>query len=158
MAPGGLIEMNNGKISTAAANLFPGYFALVMATGIISIAAFQLNMKSVAWVLLAINIVAYGILWLLLLIRLIRFFPRVKADIMDHARGPGFFTVVAGTCVLGSQLVIVAGQYRAAAVLWLLGLLLWAVIMYTFFAAVTVREDKPTLETGISGTWLLATV
>ena len=96
-----------------------------MATGIISIAAFQLKMKPVAWVLLAINLIAYLILWLLLLIRLLRFFPRVKADIMDHASGPGFFTVIAGRCVLGSQLVIVAGQYRAAAVLWLIGLLLW---------------------------------
>ena len=147
-----------GKISNAAANLFPGYFALVMATGIISIAAFQLNLKPVAWVLLAINLIAYGILWLLLVIRLIRFFPRVKADIMDHARGPGFFTVVAGTCVLGSQLIVVAGQYRAAAALWFLGLVLWLIIMYTFFTAVTVRADKPGFETGISGTWLLATV
>jgi len=150
--------MTRGKISAAAANLFPGYFALVMATGIISIAAFQLKMKAVAWVLLGINLIAYLVLWLLLLIRLVRFFPRVKADIMDHARGPGFFSVVAGTCVLGSQLVIVAGQYRAAAVLWWFGLLLWVLIMYTFFTAVTVREDKPPLETGISGTWLLAAV
>src|SRR5678816_2306787 len=150
--------MTRGRIATAAENLFPGYFALVMATGIISIAAFQLAMKPVAWALLAINVIAYLVLSLLLLLRLIRFFSRVKADITDHARGPGFFTVVAGTCVLGSQLVIVAGQHQAAAVLWFLGLLLWAVIMYTFFAAVTVREDKPPLETGISGTWLLATV
>src|SRR5260370_20304764 len=150
--------MKTGKISEAAANLFPGYFALVMATGIISIAAFQLSLKPIAWILLVINLIAYAILWLLLLIRLLRFFPRVKADIMDHGRGPGFFTVVAGTCVLGSQLVIVAGQYRTAAVLWLIGLSLWVVIMYTFFTAVTVREDKPPLEAGISGTWLLAVV
>src|SRR6266568_5108817 len=150
--------MKTGKISEAAANLFPGYFALVIATGIISIAAFQLSMKPVAWILLVINVSAYAILWLLLLIRLLRFFPRVKADITDHARGPGFFTVVAGTCVLGSELVIVLGQYRAAAILWIVGLLLWIVIMYTFLAAVTVQEDKPSLETGISGTWLLATV
>jgi tellurite resistance protein TehA-like permease len=150
--------MTPGRISTAAANLFPGYLALVMATGIISIAAFQLNMKPVAWVLLAINLIAYGILWLLLLIRLVRFFPRVKADIMDHARGPGFFTVVAGTCVLGSQLIIVVGQYRVAAALWFVGILLWLLIMYTFFTAVTVRADKPEFETGLSGTWLLAAV
>jgi hypothetical protein len=52
--------------------------------------------------------------------------------------------------------VIVAGQHTAAAVLWFLGLLLWAVIMYTFFTAVTVGESKPSMETGISGTWLLA--
>jgi tellurite resistance protein TehA-like permease len=150
--------MMRGKISTVAANLFPGYFALVMATGIISIAAFQLQMKPVAWILLAINLIAYIVLWLLLLIRLVRFFPRVKADIMDHARGPGFFAVVAGTCVLGSQLIIVVGQYRAAAALWFIGILLWLLIMYTFFTAVTVREDKPEFETGISGTWLLAAV
>ncbi len=150
--------MKTGKISDAAANLFPGYFALVMATGIISIAGFQLSLKPVAWVLLVINLIAYAILWLLLLIRLLRFFPRVKADIMDHARGPGFFTVVAGTCVLGSELVIVLGQYRAAAILWIIGILLWVLIMYTFLTAVTVQEEKPPLETGISGTWLLATV
>jgi tellurite resistance protein TehA-like permease len=150
--------MKTGKISEVAANLFPGYFALVMATGIISIAAFQLNMKPVAWGLLAINLIAYAILWILLLIRLLRFFPRVKADITDHARGPGFFTIVAGTCVLGSQLVIVLGQYQTAAVLWIIGVGLWVLIMYTFLAAVTVQEDKPPLETGINGTWLLATV
>ena len=34
----------------------------------------------------------------------------------------------------------------------------WVLIMYTFLAAVTVQEDKPPLETGINGTWLLATV
>lgn len=150
--------MKRGRVSNAAANLFPGYFALVMATGIISIASFQLGMKPIAWLLLAINIVAYSVLWILLLIRLVSFFPRIKSDIMDHARGPGFFTVVAGTCVLGSQLIIVAGQYRVASVFWLIALLLWVLIMYTFFTAVTVRDDKPPLETGISGAWLLATV
>jgi tellurite resistance protein TehA-like permease len=147
-----------GKIGNAAANLFPGYFALVMATGIISIATNLLGMHWPALVLLAFNLVAYFALWLLLLIRLIRFFPRVKADITDHVRGPGFFTVIAGTCVLGSQLVIVTAQYSTAAILWLLGLLLWMLIMYTFFASVTVRENKPPLESGINGAWLIAAV
>jgi tellurite resistance protein TehA-like permease len=55
-------------------------------------------------------------------------------------------------------LLIVAGRYQVAMVLWFLGLLLWAIVMYTFLTAVTVRENKPSFETGISGTWLLATV
>jgi tellurite resistance protein TehA-like permease len=147
-----------GRIGRAAANLFPGYFALVMATGIISVAAHLSGMNLVARALLAVNLVAYPVLWALLLIRLIRFFPRVRADITDHARGPGFFTAVAGTCVLGSQLVIVAGRTDAAGVLWLVGLLLWGLIMYTFFTSVTVREDKPPLESGLNGAWLLAAV
>jgi tellurite resistance protein TehA-like permease len=142
----------------AAANLFPGYFALVMATGIISIAAHLLAMRTVALTLLVINAVAYVVLWLLLLLRLILFFPRIKTDIADHVRGPGFFTVVAGTCVLGSQLIIVVGRDGVAAFLWLAALLLWAIIMYTFFTAITVRENKPTLETGLNGAWLIAVV
>lgn len=150
--------MKINRISQAAADLFPGYFAIVMATGIISTATFLLGMKWLAWVLLAINLVAYAVLWFLLTIRLIRFFPRLKADLTDHTRGPGFFTVIAGTCVLGSQLLIVAGSSQVAIGLWFLGLLLWIIVMYTFLTAVTVRENKPLLETGISGTWLLAAV
>src|SRR5438477_6043465 len=147
-----------GGFLRAAADLFPGYFALVMATGIISIAEYLLEMRTPALALLVINIIAYAVLGLLLILRLIFFFSRIRADIADHVRGPGFFTVVAGTCVLGSQLIIVTGQYRVAAVLWFAALLLWVIIMYVFFAAVTVRENKPSIESGLNGAWLLAVV
>ena len=30
------------------------------------------------------------------IIRVIGFYPRVEADLTDHTRGPGFFTVIAG--------------------------------------------------------------
>lgn len=150
--------MKNNRIIQAVADLFPGYFAVVMATGIISTATFLLGMNWLAWVLLVINLIAYAVLSFLLMIRVIGFYPRVKADLTDHSRGPGFFTVIAGTCVLGSQLLIVAGRYQVATLLWFVGLLLWAIVMYAFFTAVTVRENKPLFETGISGSWLLATV
>ncbi len=145
-------------LSRAAADLFPGYFALVMATGIISIACFLLGMQTISLVLLGINVVVYIVLGLLLLVRLLFFFSRVKADITDHVRGPGFFTVVAGTCVLGSALLIVVQRYRPALLLWFAGIGLWVVIMYAFFTAVTVRENKPSIETGLNGAWLLAVV
>jgi tellurite resistance protein TehA-like permease len=146
------------SLSDTAANLFPAYFALVMATGIVSIASFLLGMPPLAWTLLVINILAYAVLWLLTLIRLFGYFPRIIADLNSHARGPGFFTLAAGTCVLGTQFVIVAGNYPLAAALWFLGLGLWLLIIYTFFTAVTVRENKPTLEAGINGAWLIAAV
>jgi len=151
-------QRHRSALVQAAADLFPGYFALAMATGIISIAAHLLQMRTVALALLFINLAAYAALVLLLLLRLILFFPRIKADISDHVRGPGFFTVVAGTCVLGSQLVIVVGRYRAAAFLWFVALACWLIIMYTFFTAVTVRENKPSIESGLNGAWLLAVV
>jgi len=151
-------QQPRSRLLQVAADLFPGYFALVMATGIISIAAHLLEMRTVALALLILNVIAYVVLWVLLFLRLILFFPRIRSDIADHVRGPGFFTIVAGTCVLGSQLVIVAGRYSAAAILWFAALLFWLVIMYTFFTAVTIRENKPSIETGLSGTWLIAVV
>ena len=129
-----------------------------MATGIVSIAAHVLQMPRVAWTLLAVNVASYTVLSLLLAIRLIAFFPRVLEDLNSHARGPGFFTVVAATCVLGSQLAIVAGQTAPAHVLWIAGIVLWVVVMYAFFTATVVRDVKPSLETGINGAWLLGIV
>ena len=153
-----MTDAPSNPLSRAAADLFPGYFALVMATGIISIACFFLGMKSISLALLIIGLIGYVVLGLLLLIRLLFFFSRVKADIQDHVRGPGFFTVVAGSCVLGSALLIVLDQFRPALVLWLAGVSLWVVIMYTFFTAVTVRENKPSIEAGLNGGWLLIVV
>lgn len=148
----------DGRFMRAVADLFPGYFALVMATGITSIAAHLLEMRTIAAGLVYLNVAAFVILWAMLLLRLVKFFPRVRSDLSDHVRGPGFFTVVAATCVLGSQFIIVRAQFEIAAALWFLGLACWLVIMYAFFTAVTVREDKPVLQKGISGAWLIAAV
>jgi tellurite resistance protein TehA-like permease len=145
-------------ISDGIAHLFPGYFALVMATGIVSIASFLTGMETVAWWLFHLNKVAYVVLWILTLIRLLRYFPKFAEDITSHARGPGFFTIVAGTCVLGNQFVLLGKDLQTATLLWCVGVALWFVLMYTFFTAVTVRETKPTLEAGINGGWLLAIV
>ncbi len=140
------------------ANLHPAYFALVMATGIVSIASYLLEMEMVAWVLFRINEAAYVLLWLFTLVRLLRYFPRVKEDLTSHGLGPGFFTVVAGTCVFGGQFVILAGDIATASLLWIVGLFVWLILIYTFFTAVTVREQKPDLEAGINGAWLVVVV
>jgi tellurite resistance protein TehA-like permease len=150
--------VNQQTLQQGIASFFPGYFALVMATGIVSIASFLLGMRPFAQALLVINVIAYGILWAITLARLLLFWPDVWADLTDHSRGPGFFTLVAGTCVLGSQLVIVAGLPQVARWFWLLGLVLWLPIMYTFLAAMTVRAEKPPLEQGLNGSWMLAVV
>lgn len=146
------------SLSEQVAGLFPGYFALVMATGIVSIAAFLLEMAIIAWTLLAINLIAYTVLWALLLARLWKFWPELRADITSHARMPGFFTIVAGTCVLGSQFLIVAGSRMPAVALWLFGTLLWLLIIYAFFTIITTVQNKPPLESGINGAWLIAIV
>jgi tellurite resistance protein TehA-like permease len=146
------------KIRQAVAGLYPGYFALVMATGIVSVAAHLEGMDGLAGALFLINKVAYGVLWLLTLARVVGYGRRMVADLASHARGPGFFTLVAGTCVLGSQFVLLAQDLAWGAVLWYLGLGLWILLIYAFFTAATVAKIKPTLETGLNGAWLIAIV
>ncbi|MBI2995737.1 MAG: tellurite resistance/C4-dicarboxylate transporter family protein [Candidatus Melainabacteria bacterium] len=145
-------------LSLGIANLFPGYFALVMATGIISIAASFLKMNVIPQLLFNINKIAYLVLWVLFLIRFFKYFPNVINDLTNHSRGPGFFTIVAGTCVLGSQIVLLDQNYEIGVFLWIFGLVLWILIMYGFFTAVILSEVKPTLEKGINGAWLIAVV
>ena len=146
------------RIAGGVERLFPAYFALVMATGIVSIAAHLLNLPRIAWTLVAVNIVAYAVLALLLGARLVWYFSRVLDDLNNHARGPGFFTVVAGTCLLGTQIATVTGGTAAARLLWFAGIGLWGIVMYAFFTATVVRESKPSLEAGINGAWLLGIV
>lgn len=146
------------RLAAGIESLFPGYFALVMATGIVSVAAEVMGLGPVAWALVALNLVFYAVLVVMLVVRLVRHPARVMADLRDHGRGPGFFTVVAGTAVLGSQLLVVAGARPAAHGLWIAGIVLWVVVMYAFFTAVVVREEKPSLEAGINGAWLIAIV
>jgi tellurite resistance protein TehA-like permease len=151
-------ERAQGRFREAIATLPPAYFAMVMATGIVSLAAHFLQLEAVAVVLLWINAAAYAVLALLTAARIAWFPRRILADLSDHARGPGFFTLPAGTCVLGSQLAVVGGLSVAPQVLWIAGIALWAAVTYGFFAAVTIEANKPPLVDALSGTWLVAVV
>jgi tellurite resistance protein TehA-like permease len=139
-------------------DLSPSYFAMVMATGIVSLAAHQQGPEFVAQVLFGLNVVAWLLLWLLYALRMLWYPRRFFGDMVDHLRGPGFFTSVAATAVLGAQFVILGGDDRLAVALWGLALLLWTGLTYTIFAAFTIKEVKPSLDKGINGAWLLAVV
>jgi tellurite resistance protein TehA-like permease len=80
------------------------------------------------------------------------------ADLLDHGRSVGFFTAVAATCVLGSELLVVAGAPRVAMALWCVGVLLDFTLTYTIFTVLTVKPVKPALAEGINGAWLTAVV
>lgn len=77
---------------------------------------------------------------------------------IDHLRGPGFFTMAAALSIVGSQFVVMAQAMRLGFMFWFLALFLWIILTYIIFTAFTVKEEKPTLDKGISGAWLLAVV
>src|SRR5262249_31009561 len=90
------------------AAMHPAYFALVMATGIVSIAAYLVGIPLVPKALLALNLLFYPILWIATVARAVAHRQRFVADLSHHGRAVGFFTIVAATCVLGSQFVVIA--------------------------------------------------
>jgi len=146
------------SLKASIENLHPAYFALVMATGIVSIASDLLEMSTIAFALCWLNLFFFIILWSLTVARFGWHRTRFLADLVDHNRAPGYFTTVAATCIFGSQWLIIFQASRVALVLWLLAILLWMILTYTIFTGVTVKETKPTLAEGIHGGWLIAVV
>lgn len=139
-------------------HLSPAYFALVMATGIVSIEAWDLALHVVATGLFVFNIAAYVVLAGLTALRSMRYSDLVLTDMTDHRLGPGFFTAVAASCILGTQFLLMARSFAAAIALLVFGIVLWVGLTYTIFAALTVKRDKPPLERGLTGAWLIAVV
>ena len=131
---------------------------MVMATGIVSIASKLLGYHWIAVALFALNVAFYVVLCAMVSLRIVQHWRRVLDDLASHGRSVGFFTTVAGTCVLGSQFLVVGGMPRIATALWILGITLWALLTYAIFTTITVKTAKPTLAEGIHGGWLVAVV
>lgn len=146
------------RIDAAMADLSPAYFAMVMATGIVSIASYFLGYLIFAVPLVWLNAVFYAVLWGMTMGRIAFHGDRFWADMGDHARGTGFFTMVAGTCILGNQAMIIMRSPRTALFLLALGIVLWIILIYAIFTLFTIRENKPSIDKGINGTWLVVTV
>ena len=146
------------KVKEVVKNFPPAYFAMVMSTGIISISCHLLKMDLLAHILFWLNLWFYFSLWIFSILRIVFYHKEFFTDMIDHQLGPGFFTIVAGSCILGSQFIIIFNHYSAAFALWVIGVVLWFIFNYTIFTGLTVKENKPTLDEGISGGWLLAVV
>jgi tellurite resistance protein TehA-like permease len=138
--------------------MHPAYFAMVMATGIVSIACHLLRVGPMGWVLFWLNVLFYAVITAFAFARVALYPRRVLADLLHHGRSVGFFTAVAGTCVLGSQCLILGGWWRAAVALWIVGIVLWVTLTYGIITVLTVKQDKPGLAEGINGAWLLPVV
>lgn len=138
--------------------LLPAYFALVMATGIISIASFLSGWEEIGYALFYLNMLFLAVLLLLFGYRCFKYNDRVLEDFKSYQKGPGFFTIVAALCIVGNQLVVFYKAMDLAILVLIVAGLAWLVIMYGFFFHITTTANKKSLSEGINGTWLVIIV
>jgi tellurite resistance protein TehA-like permease len=139
-----------------AARLFPGYFALVMATGIISNTLWLQGLRAVSNALFAVNLAAYPWLLLLTVLRIGRHPRAIWADLVNPRLVFAFFTLVAASDVLGLG-VNLRGFVPGAMALWLFALAAWFGLIYFSFAVLTFLNTAQDANV-VHGGWLIAIV
>ena len=143
-----------GRVRAAVQGLAPGYFALVMASGIISVGAKLKGFDAISTVLLIVCIAGFSILLGLTLWRFVAYRDAINDDFLDPARAFGFFTFVAGTNVLGVRLGM-DGHYVVTALLLGLAGTAWLVLGYVVpWTAVLRKVDRPVVATA-NGSWFI---
>jgi tellurite resistance protein TehA-like permease len=135
----------------------PAYFAMVMSTGIISIASNFLGFKGVAYGLFYLNICAYAIILGLQILRVKMYWSNLYNDLSNPKLSLVFFTTVAGTNVLGSQFISIVNHPEVAKIFWYFGIFLWTIVSLSTFNLLFLKCEQR-IEMVIHGGWLIATV
>jgi len=151
---GGGQTRSPGRSATAIADLDPGYFAFVMATGTISAGMFLLGPSWLSRALLVVASIGLVLLGAALVIRLAIFRSSLAADIQAPERVFGFFTIVAGIDVLGVRLAA-AGHPLATAILAALAAAAWLALTYGVPASLLLTRERASVLRDVNGTWLL---
>lgn len=142
------------RVREAVQGLTPGYFALVITTGILSVGMHLEGLDILSTVLLGVGCTSFVVLLALTGWRLVAFRSAVIEDFTDPRRGFGYFTFVAATNVLGVRLGL-AGFYEATAVLLVVAGFAWLALGYVVpWTAVLGRQERPVLATA-NGTWFI---
>src|SRR5690606_36912666 len=107
-------------------------------------------------ILFAVNLVAYPVLIVFTVLRLIRFRAAFWADLIDPRFVFSFFSIVAGTDVLGAGLSL-RGCEPIVLVLWLCAFALWFVLIYFSFGVLIFLNTAQKANV-VHGGWLIAIV
>lgn len=157
-----LLFMNPAPCSSLIPRIiahFPyNYFALVMATGIVSIGCETAGFHSIARALLYLNTLHYALCLILAIAKLITYPTVVWEDLIHSDKGPGYLTMVAGTSVLGVQYNALTTLHSMPNVLMFISISLYMVVIFSLIAGIAMSKDKCSPAQGLDGLWLLCTV
>ena len=131
-----------------------GVFAIVMGTGIVAVDMRNHDVPAISRLLVAGAVVAYVLLVVLVLSRVIAFPAEVRAELADPGRGFGSLTFVAATNVLG-VLAAADGEPGAALGLLAVGAVGWLLLGYAVPSAVLLNRGVRAVAAEANGTWFL---
>lgn len=131
----------------------PGYFALVMASGIVSIGCELLGYVVLSRVILGFTAAAFVVLVAAYVLRLLLFGGFVRHSLSDPTTAMAYFTVVAGTDVLATRLAMGSHSTVTLALGAAAGLV-WLALTYGLPWWVVAEAHRPVLGE-INGTWLI---
>jgi len=136
--------------------LYPGYFALTMATGIIAIALDMLEMPMLSDVMYVIALISWFTLLGLYTWRLIQFPKIVWSELTSPSTTFIFFSFVAATNIVGI-LFYQHGFNHLALVCWIFALLGWLILLHLSFSILTIHRAERDMHI-VHGGWLICIV
>lgn len=148
-----LEPLPTGRVKAWIATLESGYFAIVMATGIVSIGAQLLGHGTLSTVLLWCTVIAFLVVGTATLARAFMFPRRFRQSLRAPTMAVAYFTVVAGSNVLATAL-LTHGQWVIALVIGAVAFLVWLVLTYGLFCSIVLAGNRPLLRE-ITGVWLV---
>ncbi|HET7312084.1 MAG TPA: tellurite resistance/C4-dicarboxylate transporter family protein [Mycobacteriales bacterium] len=138
----------------ALRDLYPGYFALAMATGITSTVLHEIGHRTTSSALLIVDIACFVILCVLYAARAARYPSNFVADIAAPDRAFAFFTFVAACNVLGVRLAL-DGHRWATLALAIVSAVAWLALSYGVPAQLILGPRPRPVLAGVNGTWFI---
>lgn len=136
--------------------MHPGNFALIMASGILSLGFRTLGMGTLADVMAATTLATWGLLLVLSFLRLLWYPGAVRIDLLNPRMVFAYFTLVAATSVVG--LVLHQDGFATLAIVcWALAFTAWCLLLYLAFSVLTFLTHENNVNI-VHGGWLIAIV
>lgn len=150
-----MLEAQRRGLSEAVRTLSPTYFAVVMATGTVSVGVAQVGFSGLSWVLLWLAVVAYVVLVVLTGWRLVAYRHEIVADFTRVRTGFAFFTFVAATDVIAARLIPAMG-FALPCVLLIVAFATWLVLEYAIPGGVVLAHPwHIDALRDVNGTWFI---
>lgn len=137
-------------------HLHPGNFALVMASGILSIGLTLLGNGGIADVLFVFTLCAWLVLLGLSVLRLFCFAARLREELLNPRLVFSYFTLVAATNIIG-LLLLDRGYTTLAIACWVIAFGAWCSLLYLAFSVLTFLSHEHNVNI-VHGGWLITIV